>query len=231
MGMMGLVTSLLDLRVVFTEVLGYRLSCLEFLGTATGLACVWLTAREKVWSWPLGIANAAFFFVMFFQLRLYSDMLLQVYYFATSVYGWWCWTHPRTSEESNRRRQLKISTMGRPALLLLLTTVAVSAVAFGSFISNVHDLLPGLFPEPAAYPYADSAVAVLSVAAQFIMARKKLECWLLWMAVDALATGIYFLKGVNLLALEYLVFGCIAFYGFWGWRREHRSYKLMEAAA
>ncbi len=231
MEMMELVTGLFDLRVAFVELLGYRLSYLEFLGTATGLACVWLTAREKVWCWPVGMANAAFFFVMFFQLRLYSDMLLQVYYLATSVYGWWRWTHPRSPQESNLRRQLRISTLRRSHLLLLLAAGLSASLAFGAFIKNVHLMLPRFFPEPAAFPFADSAVAVLSVQAQFIMARKKLECWLFWMTVDALALAIYFLKGVNLVALEYLVFGCIAFYGFWGWRRERQSYRLAKAAA
>lgn len=228
---MGLVSRLFDLRFVLVEILGYRISYLEFLGTATGLACVWLTARERVWCWPVGMANAAFFFVMFFQLRLYSDMLLQVYYFATSVYGWWRWTHPRTPEEANQRRELRISVLPPAKLAALLAVCAVSTAAFGVFINNVHVLLPSLFPERAAFPFADSAVAVMSVVAQFIMARKKLECWLLWISVDALATGIYLLKGVNLLALEYLVFMGIALYGFLGWRRELEGYKLMEAAA
>lgn len=222
---------LFDLRVVFSEPLGYRLSYLEFLGTATGLACVWLTAREKVWCWPVGMANAVFFFVMFFQLRLYSDMILQVYYFATSVYGWWRWLHPINPQETNRRNELRITRLRRADLILLLGAGLAASIAFGAFISNVHNLLPAYFPEPAAYPFAGSAVAVLSVLAQFIMARKKLECWLFWITVDVIAMVIYFLKGVNLLALEYLIFGCIAFYGFLGWRRERRGYSRAGAAA
>lgn len=229
--MTGFIAGLFDLRVVMVELLGYRLSYLEFLGTATGLACVWLTAREKVWCWPAGLVNAAFFFAMFFQLRLYSDMLLQVYYLGTSLYGWWRWTHPPTPREANRKNQLRISVLGGRDRLLLLAACLASIVAFGAFIGNVHATLPRLFPERAAFPYADSAVAVLSVFAQFIMARKKLECWLLWISVDALATGVYFLKGANLLALEYLVFGGIALYGFLGWRREHQGYKSTEATA
>jgi nicotinamide mononucleotide transporter len=163
---------------------------------------------------------------MFFQLRLYSDMFLQVYYFATSVYGWWHWTHPRTPEEANRQHQLKISILKPGDRLLLLAACMAASVGFGLFIKNIHALLPTLFPERAAFPFADSVVAVLSVAAQFIMARKKLECWLFWIAVDALAVVIYFLKGVNLVAIEYFVFGCIAFYGFLGWSREFQSYQI-----
>jgi len=226
-----LIAGLFDLNVTALTLLGYKLSYLELVGTLSGLACVWLTARENVWCWPVGIVNIAFFFVMFYQLRLYSDMFLQVYFLATSVYGWWKWTHPRTPEEANKRNELRISMIAAPSLLALLAVCAVSIAAFGALISNVHVLLPGLFPERAAFPYADSVVAVLSVAAQFIMARKKLECWLFWMAVDALALGIYFLKGVNLVAVEYFVFGCIALYGFLGWRKEHHSYKISGAAA
>lgn len=220
------ISGFFDLKFVFVELLGYRLSYLEFLGTATGLACVWLTARESLWCWPLGMANAVFFFVMFHQLRLYPDMLLQVYYLATSAYGWWRWTHPLTPGEANRRRQLRISVLGSKGRVLLVAVCLASVISFGSFIGRVHLLLPRCFPEPAAFPFADSAVAVISVMAQFIMARKKLECWAMWMSVDALASTIYFLKGVNLLGLEYLIFLGIALYGFLGWGREYAGYKL-----
>jgi len=221
---MDFVLGLFDLDVTLVTLLGYKLSYLELTGTVSGLACVWLTARENIWCWPVGIVNIACFFVMFFQLRLYSDMFLQVYFLATSVYGWWKWGHPRSPEEANRRNELRISLLKMKILLLLLAACLAASIGFGLFIKNIHTMLPSLFPERAAFPFADSVVAVLSVAAQFIMARKKLECWLFWIAVDALALVIYFLKGVNLVAIEYFVFGCIALYGFLGWKKEYRGY-------
>jgi nicotinamide mononucleotide transporter len=224
--MTEIVRALFDLDATMLTALGYKLSYLEFAGTASGLVCVWLTARENVWCWPAGIINAACFFAMFFQLRLYSDMFLQVYFFATSIYGWWQWLHPGSPELANRKNQLKITTLSPRNLALLLAGCAAASAGFGLFISHVHQLLPALFPERAAFPYADSVVAVASVAAQWIMARKKLECWPMWVGVDVLAAAIYFMKGVNLVAVEYVVFGCIAAYGFWGWRRERRAYAV-----
>lgn len=222
--------ALFDINHTLFTAWGYKVSPLELLGTSTGLACVWLTAREKVLCWPVGIANIVFFFVLFYQHRLYSDMFLQVYFLATSLYGWWKWTHPAPAEE-NRRHELRITRLRAGRLALIAAGCAIAVAALGTLVGRLHAIVPTVFPEPAAFPYADTAVAVASVAAQFIMARKKIECWLFWIGVDILATAIYFLKGINLLAIEYAVFGCIALYGFLGWRREMRSYETEGAPA
>ena len=228
---MEILTSLYDMNTALVTVLGYKLSVLEFAGTATGFACVWLTSREKILCWPAGIVNAIFFFLMFYQLRLYSDMFLQVYFFATSVYGWWNWTHPGSAEMANEKNELKITRLSVKEFLAATAAIAAASLAFGALMNNIHILLPRFFPERAAYPFADSIVAAASVVSQFIMARKKLECWIFWFSIDLLAVWIYYMKGINFVALEYAVFACIAAYGFFGWRHERAGYGEPEAAA
>jgi len=94
----------------------------------------------------------------------------------------------------------------------------------GFFAENLHHILPMLFTIPSAFPYADSLVTVLSIVATFLMIQKKIESWVFWILVDAVATWLYFLKGIKFVGLEYLVFCFLAVYGLWNWIRENRSY-------
>lgn len=228
---MEIITILYDMNTTLVTVLGYKLSVLEFAGTASGFACVWLTSREKILCWPVGIVNAIFFFLMFYQIRLYSDMFLQIYFFATSIYGWWKWTHPGSPEMANEKNELKITRLTGREFLITAAVIAVASLIMGALMASIHTLLPAYFPERAAYPYADSVVATASVVTQLVMARKKLECWVLWFFIDVLAVWIYLMKGINFVALEYGIFACIAVYGFLGWRRERAGYGEAEEAA
>ena len=80
-----------SLNQTLVEVLGYPLSFLELFGTLTGLVTVWLAARAHILTWPTGLINNLAFFLIFYQVQLYSDMLLQIYFFVISLYGWWYW--------------------------------------------------------------------------------------------------------------------------------------------
>jgi nicotinamide mononucleotide transporter len=98
---------------------------------------------------------------------------------------------------------------------------------FGSFAKNLHELFPTVFSLPSAFPYADSFVTVMSVAATFLMVEKKIECWILWIIVDVVATYLYFAKGIKFVGIEYLAFCFIAAFGLWGWMQ---AYKLNRSA-
>ena len=89
---------------------GYDMSWLELVATFAGLAAVWLSAKERIINWPIGLVNVVLSFFVFFQFNLYSDMLLQIYFFLTGVYGWWQWT--RQNEASNEK-VVKISYLTR----------------------------------------------------------------------------------------------------------------------
>jgi nicotinamide mononucleotide transporter len=91
----------------------------------------------------------------------------------------------------------------------------------GLVMSDIHRHLPRLFPQPAAYSYADAFITVLSMLATWVMARKKLECWVLWILVDGVSIGLYSLRGIRLVALEYVVFLIICIFGFTQWIRQY----------
>lgn len=198
---------------------------LEFFGTLTGGIAVWLSARRNIWSWPLGIVSVSLLFFLFFQKQLYPDMALQVFFCITNFMGWWRWLHPRDNEE-DRKKELKVSYASRPQIILLSAASVAGTLLLGALASRLHEWLPTLFSLPSAFPYADSFVAVLSVVATYWMIQKKVECWIMWILVDMVATVIYFMKDLKLLGFEYLVFCFLAAFGLWNWIREQRSYSL-----
>lgn len=216
-------SKLFDINYILITIWGYPLSLEELLGTLFGLWSVVLAAKGKVSNFPVGIINVIFFFAIFYQVQMYSDMLLQVYFFVISVYGWWKWLNPAPNEAKDNL-ELKISVRNQKENLFLLMGIALGVVGMGTLVKNLNILLPAFFPQPAAFPYLDSFVAVASIAANYLLAKKKLESWVLWVVVDAFCTVLYYIKDIKLMSLEYLVFFFIASFGFYRWQKEYRSY-------
>ena len=215
--------SFFDINNIFFTVWGYPMSYLEFFGTLAGGIAVWLSARGHVWSWPIGIINVTLFFFLFYQVQLYPDMFLQVFFFITNLIGWWRWKNPKTFEE-DKKHELKVSYMPLKQMIVLSALGIVGTFLFGSFASRLHDIFPTLFSLPSAFPYLDSFVTVMSIVATFLMIQKKVECWILWIVIDVIATYLYFAKGIKFVGIEYLVFCFLAAFGLWNWMRESRSY-------
>ena len=119
--------------------------------------------------------------------------------------------------------ELKITSLTRTALLQILTASAVGILFLGVFMMNIHHILPKYFPEKAAFPFPDAFVAILSITANLLMTIKKRECWILWVIVDAVSVLLYFLKGIYLVGIEYIIFGLIAYFGYINWTREEKS--------
>jgi nicotinamide mononucleotide transporter len=212
-------------KILFTA-LGYPMSYLEFFGTIAGGIAVWLSAKANIWSWPLGIVNVVLLFFLFFQVQLYPDMFLQVFFFVTNVIGWWRWANPGKGEE-NYKDELKVSYAPTKQLIALSTVGLVGTIIMGAFASRLHEIIPSVFSKPSAFPYLDSFVTVMSIITTFLMIQKKVECWILWIVIDVVATGMYFTKGIKFLGLEYLAFCFIAAFGLWNWIREYNLNKSL----
>ncbi|MGF6846185.1 nicotinamide mononucleotide transporter [Chitinophaga sp. W3I9] len=208
--------SFFSIHHIFFTTLGYPVSYVEFIGTVTGLLCVWLAARDHILTWPVGLVNVSCFFVLFWQLQLYADMFLQVYFFATGVYGWLFWYRKQPENEPVYALQPRHRWwLGIAALLL--------SAATGYVISQLHLWWPHVFEHPAAWPYTDSLVAVLSVIANILLAKRIWENWLLWVTVDAIATFIYFQKDVKFLGIEYFILLIIAAMGLAKWLKTYKQ--------
>src|SRR5688572_3111446 len=152
--------SFFDIDNVFFTVLGYPISYLEFFAVLTGIAAVSLSALANAWSWAIGIVNVILYFFVFFQVQLYPDMFLQVFFLVTNIIGLWRWTHPRPGEE-DRRKELRVSFMRRSEIALVLLIVVVGTILFGTFAGHLNEFLPAVFSSPSAMPFVDSFIAVM----------------------------------------------------------------------
>lgn len=213
-----------SIKNIFFNILGYPMSYLEFFGTLSGAIAVLLSARGNLFSWPLGIINVALTFFLFFQVQLYPDMFLQVFFLITNLIGWWRWANPKAGEE-DLKNQLKISWANTRERFLMLATGISGTLVFGLLAAQLHHWFPTFFVQPSALPFADSFITVVSILATFLMINKKIECWILWIVVDMLATAVYFSRDLRLYSLLYLVYCFMALYGLIYWIRIHKSYQ------
>jgi nicotinamide mononucleotide transporter len=217
--------ALFDIDNTAFDLWGYRMSHLELYGTIAGIIAVWLSARANIWSWPIGIINVVLSFFLFYQVQLYPDIFLQVFFFITNILGWWRWTHPKPFEE-DRKKELKVSFMTKQQLALIVTVGLTGTFAFGLFAKNLHTLLPAIFTKPSAAPFLDSFITVMSIITTFCMIQKKIESWIIWILVDVVATYLYFMRDIKVYSLLYLAFTFIAAFGLYHWLREYKSYRV-----
>ncbi|MBS1682241.1 MAG: nicotinamide mononucleotide transporter [Bacteroidetes bacterium] len=199
------------------------MSYLEFFGVVFGLAAVALSAKANIWSWPIGIVNVVLAFFFYYQIQLYPDMFLQVFFFVTNLIGWWRWANPKPEEE-DKKKELKVSFMKLPQFLFLSCIGLVGTFFFGYLASNLHQWFPAFFSLPSSFPYADSFILTMSIVTTYLMIQKKIECWALWIIIDVVATVLYFVKGAKFYSIEYFVLTVLAAFGLWYWIKEYRSY-------
>ncbi len=180
---------------------------LELAAFVFGVLGVWLTARQNIWCWPVGLANVLLSLFVFFYARLYADVLLQLFYLVMTLYGWYEWLFG-----GENKSRLQIRRIRRPeTFFLLLIGFAASLLAGWLFQRYTN----------AALPYWDSFVAVWGVIATWAMARKILEHWSMWIVIDLLCTGIYFYKGLYFFTALYFLFAVIAVYGHITWKKDY----------
>jgi len=178
----------------------------EALGATSGALCVWLAARSDFWTWPLGIANNLLYLVVFWESRLYADSVLQLVYAAISVYGIWRWRSGRGAAA------VRPVERARPRELALVGAAALLAAAALGFVLGAHT--------DSDVPWADAATTAVSLAAQWLMSRRLLENWYLWIAVDLVYVPLYLYKGLHVTAGLYFVFLLLCLSGLRHWRAE-----------
>jgi nicotinamide mononucleotide transporter len=192
-------------------------SCLELFGVILGIVTVYLSTIENIWSWPTALLNAGAFAVVFLRSGLYSDAGLQVIYFVLSLYGWYEWLYG-----GKGHTELQVSrTPARQWPILIAIGVAGWLV-----LATVTSRLPG-----AALPYADAALVSSSLIAQYLMTKKYIENWLLWIVIDVFYVGMFIFKGLRLTAFNYAIYLGLAVMGYVSWRKSQREQAAMVAIA
>lgn len=185
----------------------YKLSLVELWATLLGLWFVIAFRKESIWAYPIGILNSIGFIAIFYQVQLYSDLLLNVYFILISLLGWYWWLR----KDSNGKPAVSISIMTWTHRLAWILVIASFTYLLGTNIDFIFSNIASVFVDdyshiPAATPYWDALTTVMSVVAMYLLTRKYVEAWVLWVVIDVICIGLYFYRGIPFLALEYLVF-------------------------
>ncbi len=181
------------------------MSPLEIVAVILTLVAVYLTARQIIWCWPLGMVSVTLYAVVFYEARLYADMGLQGLYFALAAYGWWAWRHG-----GEDHGELSVTVTPARLRLALAAVGAVTGLTLGATLERLTD---------ASLPFMDSTLTSFSIVAQWMQTRKLLEAWLVWLAVDLFYVGMFLYKGLYPTAGLYATFLYLAVVGFVDWRR------------
>ncbi len=180
----------------------------ELIGAASGLLCVWLIIRENIWNWPVGLAYALVSLLVFYNARLYADLVLHVFYVFMNGYGWYYWLRGAGARGSEGRLVVARLSMRSASLLGVATLIGI--IAMGWLFDYYTD---------ADLAYWDSTTTVMSFAAMWMAAHKYIENWFVWLVVDVLATGIYIFKGIWPYAVLYGLYIPMAVWGWMAWSR------------
>lgn len=192
------------------------MTAIEAFAALFGIISVYLGTRQNVWIWPTGIVNVALYIIVFFEARLFAAMGLQVVFLLLSVYGWYAWLRG-----GSRHTALRV-TRATPRLGLALLVINVAAwLALATILDR---------DTQATLPWLDSLLATTSLIAQWLMTRKLLESWLVWIAVDLVYVPMYFSQGLYVMAALYLIFLVLAVLGYRDWRSSWQGNFELEPA-
>jgi nicotinamide mononucleotide transporter len=200
----GLAHLLAPLNVVLFNLGNDHVSVAELLGFVTGAACVWLTVLARISNFPVGIANSAFFLVLFLSARLYADSGLQVVYIVLGFLGWWQWLHGGAD-----RSALVVARAGSRMLAGCALFVVAATWGLTVLLDAAHDVAP----------FWDALTTAVSLAAQFLLNCKRIENWMFWIAVDVIYIPLYVVKRLDLTAVVYVLFLTMCLAGLAAWRR------------
>lgn len=189
---------------------------IEVTAAVFGVASVYLSARQNVWNWPLGIINVTLYIFVFYEAKLYADMGLQAVYVVLAAYGWWHWLHGGTN-----RGVLRVSRVPSREIILLGLGFVAGTAALSTLLARATD---------ASLPLADSALTAASLVAQYMMTRKYVECWLVWIVADTAYVAMFIYKSLWPTAALYLLFTILAVVGWRQWRASLREQTTPEAA-
>lgn len=181
---------------------------IELLGAILGICYIFLSIRQSIFTWPVGLATSALYIVVFFNAGFYADMGLQVYYVAISIYGWYYWLTGKKQVETEKVPVLMAS------LRLWVKMFVVSCVIY---VIILYVLLN--FTD-SDVPYMDSLTTALSIIATWMLARKYIEHWIVWIFVDLFSAGLYVYKNLWPTVILFMVYTFMAVLGFYEWKKD-----------
>ncbi len=186
------------------------MSLLELIAVAVTAFGVWLLARRSMWCWPVNVVGVVLYAWIFLNAKLYSDMLLQIFYLGANIYGWFQWQRGKQTGSST----VIVAKPDWHEMSIGIAVATIGAVALGYPMSRYTD---------AGAPWMDSTLTSYSFLAQIWGARRFIENWWLWITLDVFYIGLFIYKQLDLTAGLYLLMMALCFYGLIDWRRAPRA--------
>lgn len=187
---------------------------MELLGTFFALLYLYLSVRENIWLWVTGFVSSFFYLIIFFDERLYADMALQGYYLVISVYGWLVW---KMGREKSGRPKMPVSCVNESLAVKLVLAGMVIYIVVVIALLKLPVYIGVLTSD---LPYWDAFTTTGGIVATWMLARKKIEHWLVWIVVDIVSTGMYIYKGLAVTAVLYAIFTIVAMVGYREWKQQ-----------
>lgn len=187
---------------------------LELIGSLTGLLYLWLELRVSIYLWPVSILMPAIYLFVYYEAGLYADFGINIYYMIAAIYGWWIW-----AKKSPKTNNSFITETPTHTILPLCIVFAAIFLIIGWILTNYTD---------STVPWTDSFTTAASIIALWMLARKYVEQWLVWMVVDAVSCGLYIYKSLYFTALLYGIYTIIAIFGYYKWKRQMKSTMIYE---
>ena len=181
----------------------------EFVAVACAILYLLFAIRENIWCWLFAGISTMIYVWLFFSARLYMESLLNVFYFGMAIYGWWVWHNGRTDDN-----EMAITVWPLRIHIVAAATVIALALGVGTFLARFTD---------AAFPYIDSATTFAAIWATFLVARKVLENWWYWLAIDAVSIFIYWSRELELTSMLFVLYVAMIPFGLARWTRSYRE--------
>lgn len=179
---------------------------IEVLGAILGFSYIIFSIKQNILTWVTGLVTSALYIYVFFVSKFYADMGLQVYYVLISIYGWYHWV------KGNKNKKVIPVTRTKAIEWIWLSSASVVLFLIIWFILVKYTDSP--------VPIGDSITTALSIVATWMLARKMLEHWLIWIFVDALSIGLYIYKSLWPTVILFLIYTMMAYFGFIKWKKE-----------
>ncbi|MEY1639743.1 nicotinamide riboside transporter PnuC [Tenuifilum osseticum] len=181
---------------------------IELIGAITGLIYLYLEIKQRVWLWPLGIITSAFYIYIFYESKFYADMGLQFYYLFISIYGWYHWLFGGAVKAKN---SLPVTNTPKSNYLPLLAASVAFFVIIRYILVHYTD---------SPVPTGDAFTTALSIIATWMLARKYIEHWWLWVVVNSVSLALYLYKGLYPTSVLFVFYTTMSVVGYYQWKQE-----------
>jgi nicotinamide mononucleotide transporter len=210
-----------------SETLAYfsNLPLFELIAMITALIYVILAAKGNIYCWPAALISTLLYTVIFYDVYLWMDSVLQIYYMGMALYGWYCWQQVKTDQQAQPNmvdstqhssnftkatKSMLIQQWSMKTHIKVIVSLTIFSLLLGWFMANYT---------PTDFPYVDSATTVFAIFATYLVTQKVLENWLYWLVIDFVSIYIYLQKGLTPTAVLFALYVVLAVYGYLQWAK------------